>query len=70
MLEYLRFIVPLTTGWIDKDQQKIIDYLIEEIRVFIAGLPDNRSVENRARVDRLLLSGIKLSPKKTRCQVS
>ena len=34
MLDYLRFIIFLTAGWINRDQQKIIDYLIEEIRVY------------------------------------
>ena len=34
MSDYLRFFLLLTAGWINKDQQKIIDYLIEEIRVY------------------------------------
>jgi putative transposase len=34
MSEYLRFFILLTAAWINKDQQKIIDYLIEEIRVY------------------------------------
>ena len=34
MSDYLRFIILLVAGWITSDQQKIIDYLIEEIRVY------------------------------------
>ncbi len=34
MSEYLRFFILLTAGWINRDQQKIIDYLTEEIRVY------------------------------------
>ena len=34
MPEYLRFIMLLAAGWINNDQQKIIDFLIEEIRVY------------------------------------
>ncbi len=34
MSDYLRFFILLTAGWINRDQQKIIDYLIEEIRVY------------------------------------
>ncbi len=31
MSDYLRFFILLAAGWINRDQQKIIDYLIEEI---------------------------------------
>jgi len=31
---YLQFVIVLAAGWIDRDQQKIIDYLIEQIRVY------------------------------------
>ena len=34
MSDYLRFFILLVAGWINRDQQKIIDYLIEEIRVY------------------------------------
>ena len=34
MSDYLRFIILLVAGSINSDQQKIIDYLIEEIRVY------------------------------------
>ena len=34
MPEYLRFIILLVAGWINSDQQKIIDYLLEELRVY------------------------------------
>ena len=34
MSDYLRFFIILAVGWINRDQQKIIDYLIEEIRVY------------------------------------
>ena len=34
MSDYLRFFILLAAGWINRDQQKIIDYLIEEIRVY------------------------------------
>ncbi len=34
MSDYLRFFILLVAGWINKDQQKIIDYLTEEIRVY------------------------------------
>ena len=34
MPHYLRFIILLAAGWINSDQQKIIDYLLEEIRVY------------------------------------
>ena len=34
MSDYLRFFILLTAGWINRDQQKIIDYLIEEIRIY------------------------------------
>jgi len=34
MPHYLRFIILLVAGWINSDQQKIIDYLLEEIRVY------------------------------------
>ena len=34
MRDYLRFIILLAAGWINWDQQKIIDYLVEEIRVY------------------------------------
>ena len=34
MPHYLRFIILLAAGWINRDQQKIIDYLLEEIRVY------------------------------------
>ena len=34
MSDYLRFIILLAAGWISKDQQKIIDYLLEEVRVY------------------------------------
>ena len=33
-LQYLRFAILLAAGWINRDQQKIIDYLLEEIRVY------------------------------------
>ena len=34
MSDYLRFFFLLTAAWINRDQQKIIDYLTEEIRVY------------------------------------
>ena len=34
MPEYLRFAILLAAGWINRDQQKIIDYLLEEIHVY------------------------------------
>ena len=34
MRDYLRFIILLAAGFINRDQQKIIDYLIEEVRVY------------------------------------
>ena len=34
MSDYLRFFILLIAGWINRDQQKIIDYLTEEIRVY------------------------------------
>ena len=34
MSDYLRFFILLVASWINGDQQKIIDYLIEEIRVY------------------------------------
>jgi len=34
MPHYLRFVILLAAGWINSDQQKIIDYLLEEIRVY------------------------------------
>lgn len=34
MSDYLRFFILLVAGWINRDQQKIIDYLTEEIRVY------------------------------------
>ena len=34
MPEYLQFTILLAAGWINRDQQKIIDYLLEEIRVY------------------------------------
>ena len=34
MIDYLRFFFLLAAAWINRDQQKIIDYLIEEIRVY------------------------------------
>jgi putative transposase len=34
MSDYLRFFMLLTAGWINRDQQKIIAYLTEEIRVY------------------------------------
>jgi hypothetical protein len=34
MSDYLRFFILLTAGWINKDQQKIIDYLAEEILIY------------------------------------
>ena len=34
MSDYLRFFFLLAAAWINKDQQKIIDYLTEEIRVY------------------------------------
>ncbi len=34
MSDYLRFFILLIAGWINKDQQKIIDYLTEEIWVY------------------------------------
>lgn len=42
MPEYLRFIILLVAGWINNDQQKIIDYLIEEIRVYREHFKDKR----------------------------
>ena len=33
-LQYLRFAILLAAGWINRDQQKVIDYLLEEIRVY------------------------------------
>ena len=33
MPDYLQLIILLVASWINRDQQKIIDYLIEEIRV-------------------------------------
>ena len=34
MSDHLRFFILLVAGWINRDQQKIIDYLIEEIRIY------------------------------------
>ena len=34
MSDYLRFFILLVASWIHTDQQKVIDYLIEEIRVY------------------------------------
>ena len=34
MSDYLRFFILLAASWINRDLQKIIDYLIEEIRVY------------------------------------
>ena len=34
MSDYLRFFFLLAAAWINKDQQKIIDYLAEEIQVY------------------------------------
>ena len=34
MSDYLQFFILLVAGWINRDQQKVIDYLIEEIRVY------------------------------------
>ena len=34
MSDYLRLVILTAAGWINKDQQKIIDYLLEEIRVY------------------------------------
>ena len=34
MSDHLRFFILLAAGWINRDQQKIIDYLLEEIRVY------------------------------------
>ena len=34
MSDHLRFFIILAASWINRDQQKIIDYLIEEIRVY------------------------------------
>ena len=34
MQDHLRLIILLVASWINRDQQKIIDYLIEEIRVY------------------------------------
>ena len=42
MPDYLRFIILLVAGWINSDQQKIIDYLIEEIRVYREHFKDER----------------------------
>ena len=33
-LQYLRFAILLAAGWINRDQEKIIDYLLEEMRVY------------------------------------
>ena len=33
-LQYLRFTILLVAGWINRDQQKNTDYLLEEIRVY------------------------------------
>ena len=32
MLDYLRFFILLIAGWINRDQQKNIDYVLEEIQ--------------------------------------
>ena len=34
MSVYLRLFILIAAGWINRDQQKIIDYLTEEIRVY------------------------------------
>ena len=34
MSDYLRFFILLVAGWITRDQQAIIDYLLEEIWVY------------------------------------
>ena len=34
MPDYRQFFIILAAGWINRDQRKIIDYLIEEIRVY------------------------------------
>ena len=34
MSDYLRFYIILAASWINRDQQKITEYLIEEIRVY------------------------------------
>lgn len=34
MLDHLRLIILLVASWINRDQPKISDYLIEEIRVY------------------------------------
>ena len=41
-LQYLRFAILLAAGWINRDQQKIIDYLLEEIRVYRKHLKGRR----------------------------
>ena len=32
--DHLRLFIPMAAAWMNRDQQKIIDYLIEEIRVY------------------------------------
>ncbi len=34
MPDYLRLVILIGAGWINRDQQKIIDYLVEEILVY------------------------------------
>jgi len=34
MSDYLSFLILVAAGWINRDQQKIIDYLLEENRVY------------------------------------
>ena len=42
MPEYLRFAILLAASWINRDQQKIIDYLLEEIHMYRKHLTGRR----------------------------
>jgi putative transposase len=42
MSDYLRFFILLVAGWINRDQQKIIDYLLEETWVYRKHLKSRR----------------------------
>ena len=42
MPDYLRLVILLVSGWINSDQQKTIDYLLEEIRVYQKHLKGHR----------------------------
>jgi hypothetical protein len=51
MSDYLRFFILLMAGWINRDQQKIIDYLLEEIRC-------TGSISKAVDSDLLMKSGV------------